>query len=379
MTIRKNSQPRSPRASNSFPAPAKLGKFARRLLREWRLMGLPFAEANVVVAVSGGGDSVALLLALDELVKSNKLGLRITVAHLNHKLRGKHSDADARWVKSLAKQLDYPAVVGATDVKKLAASTSDNLEQAASRARYEFLERAAKSAKAGVVLTAHTLDDQAETILLNLLRGAGTEGLTAMAAIRPIAPRSKILLARPLLSWARRKETEGYCRDRGIAFRSDEMNLDESLARVRVRRQLIPLMETFNPRIVDSLTRTGAILRHDFEALSSAAARLLELSLASPSRERHPANSLRADLLILAPAALRRRALRLWLGSLRGNLKRIEHAHILAIENLLMSTKSGRVVELPDHSRVARQGGRLLHYQQKSAPQTRTRRRHPSY
>ena len=348
-------------------------------MREWRLLGLPFADAGVVVAVSGGGDSVALLLALDELMKSNKLDLRITVAHLNHKLRGKTSDADARWVKSLAKQLGYAAMVGASNVQKRAVTSSDNLEQAARRARYEFLQRAADTKKASVVVTAHTVDDQAETILLNLLRGSGADGLTAMAAIRSIGPESKILLARPLLGWARRKDTESYCREGAIPFRQDEMNLDESLARVRVRRQLIPLMETFNPRIVDSLTRMGTILRHDSEALSSAAARLLDLSLAKDSRERHPAGSLRIDLLTVAPAALRRRALRLWLGGLRGDLKRLERAHIVAIENLLLSTKSGRVIELPDNSRVARKSGRLHYYQQNSPNQARTRRPRRSY
>jgi tRNA(Ile)-lysidine synthase len=335
-------------------------------------------NATVVVAVSGGADSVALFLALDELVQAKKLALRLVPAHLDHQLRPKTSEADARWVSSLARKLGYPAVIGKRNVKKRAATAGENLEQAARQTRYEFLRQTARRKKANTVVTGHTLDDQAETILLNLLRGSGAEGLTAMRSIRPIAHGSELLLARPLLDWARRRDTENYCRERGVLFRSDEMNLDESLARVRVRRQLLPLMESFNPKIVESLTRTGTILRNDSEALSSAAERLLELSLGDDPRG-PSGNSLQIDLLRVAPPALRRRALRLWIKSFRGDLRRFEHTHIVAVENLLMSTKSGRVVELPDKTRIARQGGRLHYYREHSPTQDRTRQRSSSY
>jgi tRNA(Ile)-lysidine synthase len=373
MKRRKKPQPRSVRVRIATKRPPKLSAFARQLLPEWRRLNLPLAKAKVVVAVSGGADSVTLLLSLVELVKSNKLDVEIVIAHLNHKLRGKTSDADARWVTSLAKNLGYTAVVASRNVQKRAAVTGDNLEQAARRVRYDFLQRTAKLKKADVVITAHTLDDQAETILLNLLRGSGADGLSAMASIRPIAAGSRILLARPLLSWARRANTESYCRERAIAFRSDEMNFDESLTRVRVRRQLLPMMESFNPQVVESLTRASDILRLDSEALGFAAARLLELSRDAANHP--PATSVRIDLLRMAPAALRRRALRLWLKELRGDLRKLEHAHILAVENLLMSTKSGRLVELPDSSRIARKTGRLHYYREKVSAPARTRQR----
>jgi len=324
---------------------------------------LPRASATVVIAVSGGADSAALLFALDELIKSKKLKIKMVIAHLNHKLRGKASDADARWVEDISKKLRHPLLAAAVDVKKRAAKSNDNLEQAARRARYEFLEKTAKARKASVVLTAHTMSDQAETVLMNLLRGSGADGLSGIEPVRSIAPGSRTLLARPLLSWAKRSDTEGYCCEHSIDFRVDEMNADEVFARVRVRRQLLPLMESFNPKFVESLVRTTEILREDSLALETAAARLLELSLDQQPKIRsdQTADSLRADLLRLAPPALRRRALRLWLARLRGDLRRLESVHIINVENLLLNTKSGRIVELPGGSKISRKGG-LIHF-----------------
>jgi tRNA(Ile)-lysidine synthase len=321
-------------------------------------------DVSAVVAVSGGADSVALLLSIDELIKSGKLKLEVLVFHLNHRLRGKASAADACWVEALAKRLGYKAEIESIDVKRRAARTSDNLEQAARRARYEFLEKKARTSRAALVLTAHTMDDQAETVLMNLLRGSGGSGLGGIEPVRSISAESKIFLARPLLSWARRQDTEDYCRRQAVEFRTDEMNLDEKFARVRVRRQLLPLMQTFNPKLVPGLARTAELLREDSSALDRGALTLLELAF-----EPDPAVAdgedlgafLRLDLLTAAPPALRRRALRLWIERCRGDLKRLERVHIAALEGLLLGDRGGRVIELPGGARVIRKRG-LLKY-----------------
>ena len=341
-----------------------MSRFAQSLLREWIKLDLPINNASAVIAVSGGADSVALMLSLDELIQAGRLQIEVLVAHLNHRLRGKASQADALWVASLAKRLGHKAVIGSMDVKKRAAESGDNLEQAARRARYEFLHQKARSGGADVVLTAHTMNDQAETILLNLLRGSGSSGLGGVEPVRPISADSEILLARPLLSWAQRRDTEDYCRRQEIEFRTDEMNVDEKFARVRVRRQLVPLMQTFNPKLVAGLARTAELLREDSSALDRGALTLLELSL-----ERNLASAvseetgtfLRLDLLSAAPSALRRRALRLWIERCRGNLKRLERVHIVALEGLLLGDRGGRVIELPGGARVSRKRG-LLQY-----------------
>src|SRR5215831_1418774 len=342
-----------------------LSPFARRLIREWRRLALPPGGDKVVVAVSGGADSVALLLALDELVRAGKIQTEIVLAHLNHKLR-QAAATDARWVESLAKQLGHRVVVSEADVNTRARKSNDNLEQAARRLRYEFLGKVARSNGANLVLTGHTMNDQAETVLLNLIRGSGSDGLRGIEPLRRLVSGGEIILARPLVSWASRADTESYCRRRSISYREDVMNLDESFARVRVRRQLLPLLEQFNPRFIQSVTRSAQILREDNVALDAAAARLLELSAHTRLREGE-FKSLRGDLLRAAPAALRRRALRLWLGDQRGHLRRIEHAHIIAIEKLLLSNKSGRVVELPGGAQAFRQNS-MLHYRPGSRP-----------
>ena len=351
-----------PRSGRIKPQPRRVNKpsaFALKLLREWKRLDLPMKKSTLVVGVSGGADSVTLLLALDELLNAAKLELRIVVAHLNHKLRGKASAGDARWVGDLAASLGHPARIKAVSVWREAKENTDNVEQTARRCRYQFLEQVAKSSQAAAILAAHTLDDQAETVMLNLVRGSGTTGLSGIEAVRPINRGGKILLARPLLSWARRADTERYCRDRGIDFRLDTMNEDESFARVRVRKRLIPLLQSFNPRFVESIARTAEILREDDTALESAAARLLELSLED--------DALRPDLLRVAPPALRRRALRRWISSCQGHLRRLEHVHVLALEKLLFNTKSGRLIELPGGARIMRRSGRFIYQHAKES------------
>src|ERR1051326_2064129 len=241
-----------------------LSAFARELLHEWRRLKLPLNAASVIVGVSGGSDSVSLLLALDELLKSGKLDLTLIVAHLNHQLR-LTSQADARWVSRLAKELGYQKSLSSMAGETIAQRTGDNLEQAARRARYDFLARTARRNRAQIILTAHTMNDQAETVLLNLLRGSGLDGWGGIEPVR-IMERSKVSLARPLLSWATREHTMSYCEARDIDIRNDEMNQDEKFARVRVRKRLLPLMQSFNPRWIEPRAGTAEVLREDNRA-----------------------------------------------------------------------------------------------------------------
>lgn len=342
------------------PRHVRLTPFAARLLLEWQRLDLPITGA-VIVAVSGGADSVAQLLALDELVKSRRLGLNITVAHLNHGLRGKASKEDAEWVETLGRRLGYDVEIAQANVKKRAKDTADNLEQSARRARYEFLAQAASQKKAPVLLTAHTLDDQAETVLLNLLRGSGAEGLSGMEAVRCFDSHSGVSLARPLVTWARRADTEAFCRQRRVRFRVDEMNADERFSRVRVRRQLLPLMQSFNGRIVETLARTAELLRADAGVLNQQADELLALAVARTANEKTETGVplLCVDVLAQAPVATRRRALRKWIGQGRGDLRRFELVHIIGVEKLLAGSRGGRIAELPGGATVRRKRGWL--------------------
>lgn len=350
------------------PVPkTRLSGFAANLLSEWLRLGLPDSDQTIVVAVSGGADSCALLLALDELIKREKLRLTLLVAHLDHGLR-QDSRKDAEWVSALAKSLGFEVVISRANLKTRprkreqtgAGKSETNLEQAARNARYQFLHKTASKSHSNFVLTAHTLDDQAETILMRLLRGSSAEGLSGTSPERPLAPGSDVKLVRPLISWARRADTENYCISRKIDFRVDEMNDDESFSRVRVRKQLLPLMKSFNNRIVEALGRTATLLNEDAMALSDAARQLLDLASRAPGENSETNLSrLNVDVLSQAPPALRRRALREWISRTRGDLRRIEMIHLVAVEKLLNGVKGGRIAELPGGMKVTRRRGML--------------------
>jgi tRNA(Ile)-lysidine synthase len=203
------------------------------------------------------------------------------------------------------------------------------------------------------------MDDQAETVLMRLMRGSASLGLGGMEALRPVAKNSSIKLARPLL-WARRTETEAYCRLRKIQFLSDEMNDDLSFARVKVRKQLLPLMQSFNNRIVEAISRTATQLREDGAILVSDSDALLERAAVSNDESGETkVPALDVKVLAEAPPALRRRAVRQWLSNARGSTRRLEMVHLLAVEKLLDGNTSGRVAELPGGGKVRRRRNRL--------------------
>jgi tRNA(Ile)-lysidine synthase len=366
-----------------------LSRFARRLSQEWRRLALPVRDERVIVAVSGGADSTALLLAFDELLRAGRMTLALKVAHLDHGLRGEAGAGDARRVAELANELGYEFVVGRAEVAGRARASRDNLEQAARRERYEFLERVGREWEARAVAVGHTLDDQAETLLLALLRGSGARGLGGMRERRGFREAGdRLLLVRPLLGWARRAETVEYCESRGASVSADEMNEDEGFARVRVRRRLLPLLETFNPRATETLARTAGLLRREADALEDLGGKLLveacrDARTKSATKRRggteagrraafeidavgdsppqgEDAPPLSVEVLRGASEAVRSYALRAWIGARRGNLRRIESVHIEAVGKLLEGERGGRVAELPGGSRVERRRGLLL-------------------
>jgi tRNA(Ile)-lysidine synthase len=381
------------RSDLSERARPRLSNFARRLFAEWERLSLPVRDERVVCGVSGGADSVALLLAVDELRKAGRLALGVTVAHLDHGLRGAAGEADAVWVRELARESGCECVVARADVGERAAASADNLEQAARRARYKFLGSTARACGARFVLVAHTMDDQAETVLLRLMRGSGGAGLGGMKTMRVLeenvvaqvedvafdeagsaaampsfdSSSHPLMLARPLLRWARRVETEDYCAARQVDFRNDAMNADERFARVRVRHQLLPLMASFNPRIVEALARTSSLLRDEASALEVVAGELLKAASAEVENvdertldgETNNLPALRVDVLLDAPVALRRLALRRWIERGRGGLRRLELAHLEAVENLLAGERGGRTIQLPGGASVVRKRGLL--------------------
>ena len=224
------------------------------------------AGGRVLVALSGGADSVALLFLLRELEEAGALTIA-AIAHLNHQLRGAESDADEAFCVALAGRLGLEAVIERADVAAVARTQKRSIEDAARVTRYGFLERAATAVSAETIAVAHTLDDQAETFLLRLLRGAGTRGL---GAIRPKAGR----VIRPLIE-LERAELRGYLAGRREPFREDASNADVAFARNRVRHELLPLLESrFSTGVTHILAREAELARQDEEFLAGEAIKL---------------------------------------------------------------------------------------------------------
>ena len=241
---------------------------AERVLDTIRRLALMRRGDRVLVALSGGPDSVALTRLLGELEGAGELSIA-GIAHLNHGLR-EAAGEDEEFCRAMAAERAVPFRSDLVDVRALAARLGTSLEDAGRRARYELFERVATELGADVIATGHTRDDQAETFLLRLLRGAGPRGL---GGIHPRAGRA----VRPLLEIGR-DELRAYLASVGQAFRDDESNRDLSIPRNRVRHELLPfLSRDFSPGITDVLSREAAIARQDEDRLQQEAIDLLDL------------------------------------------------------------------------------------------------------
>jgi len=210
---------------------------------------------SVILGVSGGADSMAMLRAVHAL-KSQGIG-RLIVAHFNHRLRGPESDADEAFVGETAARLGLPLELGHAATGGIRPRSGEGLESAARRARYRFLGAAAARLGARYVATAHTADDQAETILHRILRGTGIGGLAGMSRVRTLPPAATLI--RPCLGF-RREELRAYLAQIGQPYREDSSNRDPAWTRNRIRLQLLPeLAARFNPGVVDALLRLGTL------------------------------------------------------------------------------------------------------------------------
>lgn len=211
---------------------------------------------RVLLGVSGGIDSMVLLDVMARLAPS--LEIELGVAHIDHGLRGAEGEEDVFFVVDQGGARRLRTWVARADVRKIARERKLGVEEAARMARYSFFTRVARKGKFTTVMTAHTADDNAETLLLNLLRGAGVRGLAAIPASRPLVER--VVLARPLLD-IDRAGIEAYAAEMGIPWREDKSNAEDIYTRNRVRHELLPLMKQFNPGVVGTLNTTSAIMR----------------------------------------------------------------------------------------------------------------------
>jgi tRNA(Ile)-lysidine synthase len=302
---------------------------------EMRRSDLFRAGERVGVAVSGGADSVLLFDFMKLLARARGLVLR--AVHFNHRLRGAESDGDEALVRELARQSEVEYLGSSADVARTARETHSNLEATARRFRYQFFFGLVRQGKLDKLATAHTADDQAETVLLRLLRGAGTRGL---GGIYPVLDG---VIVRPFLSLTR-AEVRAEVKARNLPFRVDSSNLDTRLVRNKVRSELLPqLARDFNPRMVRLLAALAERARDDEAYLEQQARERARPWRASVGKdEKIPIN----PLLDFHPA-LQRRILRQMVMAVRGGLRGITHEHIEALRRLGFAAESGRQLMLP--------------------------------
>jgi tRNA(Ile)-lysidine synthase len=295
------------------------------------------AGERVVVGVSGGPDSVALLHVLKCLVQN--LDIEVYAAHVNHGIRGTFADRDADFVAQLCQQWDVPLFVGKFDVPQLAGQWGVTLEEAGRIVRYRFFDKVLSDIKGDKIALGHHRDDQAETILHHVLRGTGMQGLQGMKPVR----QHKFI--RPLIDVSR-DEIEDYCRQNGLVFQIDATNLDMAYTRNRIRHELIPYIEqNFNPNFVDALVRMGAIIRDEEEFLEVYCQQHYEKLV-----KVHGRDEIRIDMegFQACPTAVKRRILRMAIKSLCGTLDGIHSNHIERLLDMVLRSQTGALLCLPN-------------------------------
>lgn len=318
---------------------------------------------RILVGVSGGADSVALLRGLSVLASTRMIDSRstddfeIVAAHIDHQIRDGSID-DAEWVRTLSAKLNLDCRIETANVPERVAETQESVEEAARKMRYEALVRIAQKERCAAIAVAHTADDQAETVLHHLVRGTSVVGLRGMLWTRPAgeaAGSSEVKLIRPMLE-IRRAELETWLAEIGQTFRTDSTNTDDTLTRNRIRLQLLPTLERdFNPQIRKALGTLAGHAAEVSELLRSLSDQLVDASLIQLSDE-----SIRIDCLALAeqpPILIRETLLTVWQRA-GWPLKRMGHREWQKLCELV--TQSGGAVSLPERIEARRRGQLLV-------------------
>jgi tRNA(Ile)-lysidine synthase len=340
---------------------------------------LPFSRETIqpgdriCAAVSGGADSVALLLLLHaaNTLPRESLGVGLSAVHIHHGLRGEEADADRAFVVDLCKRLEVPLHLREVSVPEYAAATGETIEEAARTLRYQIFHELLESGAADAILTAHTRDDQAETVLMKLLRGAWTEGLSGIHPVVTVAiPNSgrtgRIL--RPLLGLERR-QIEDYLRSMGQEWRTDSSNADPAYTRNRIRHTVLPLLREENPSLDQTLANLAELAREEEARWQTELGRLLPQLLLPGKPVRgggrsvstavgEQALAIEIDRLRGLDPAVRRRVVRAAARRLGARLSFEETARLLALAGFgvhpTVTARNGATLELAQGLRAER-------------------------
>jgi len=293
-----------------------------------RSEGLFREGEQIVVAVSGGPDSTALLHILSEL--ANRWSLKLHVAHIDHGFRGEESRREAEWVRSLSEQLGWPCTIYNADIPAAVAASGGNPQEVAREIRYGYLLETVAECRADVLALGHHADDQAETVLMRILRGSSLTGITGMA---PVAWRQGVKLVRPLLR-IYKEEIFRYMHEHGYAYCTDSSNELPKYTRNRLRMDVMPRLKSFNPELIPSLIRMADILRDEDRLLHSLAesesSRVFRRSTYGYTGDR--------EQMLLLDVALQRRVIKLILSYLCKNQGQVQAIHIEQVREAILRT-----------------------------------------
>lgn len=315
------------------------------------------AEGRLVVGVSGGADSVALLHGMHELNRARGFPWKIHIAHLHHGIRGSAADEDAQFVRDLAGQLDLPVTVEQADVPGLAKTKRQSIEEAARDVRYAFFERICLHTESRTIVLAHHADDNAETVLHRILRGTGLRGLAGIAPVRTLSPGSDIMVVRPLLK-LHREQIVGFLQGRQLQWREDHTNTQTSLTRNRIRHEVLPMLESkINKQVREALIRLAEQARLTDGYLAETAQRTLETLMISRT---DCELTLNLTALLKRSKVIRAELVRqafLWL---RVGEQQIDRRHVMAVLRLAELGGNNKRINLPGRLVVARRYDRLV-------------------
>lgn len=306
---------------------------------------------RVLVAVSGGPDSVFLLHALKYL--KNKLKIdKLYVCNLDHGLRGRESEEDSSFVRDVSEKLCLKFIHKKIDLKN-SRRKDISTEEEAREARYEFFKTAAKKTGANIVATGHTLDDQAETILMRIVKGASLKGVVG---ILPVREEEGLRFIRPLLE-LEKAGIKKYLDDAAINYRIDHTNFEKIYFRNVVRNEIIPFLERYNPRIKRSLSSLAEHLREDLDFIKKEKSKL-----GKSVRSRGGKVGIKLKDLVIQPKALQKEILRDMLDKAGGEVKKFSFRHWKELENFIKFKRAGSSIDLPGGARVTRRADDLIFY-----------------
>jgi len=311
----------------------------------------------VLVGVSGGADSVALLELLCALNERGGWRLRLHVAHLNHRLRGASADADADFVADLCRRRGLPCTIESADVAQRARLEGDSVEQVGRQCRFELFERLCTRYHLDCVALGHHADDQVETILHRIVRGTGLRGLGGMRFVRPLKAGSTIRLIRPLLAFTR-AELRDWLAAQGIPFRRDASNRLPDYTRNRIRHELLPLLRSrFNPQADAALRRLAEQAADVYAYLAAQASECRQQAATQVDRDR-----VELDRLVLTgrPRVIQAEAVRQVLAQMGMPERDLSYAHLCRVVNLAAAGAGTQTVQLPAGFQVRRSYDRLV-------------------